>query len=279
MKRKKLYSPLSVLLIITVLLSAVLLPGCKSSGMGKGSGGSAGLENPDSYTPAASSGTQSAEITTLPVESTVASTKPVVEYIKPAEYPQINVFGTMEAPMLPIPAEDASEETWMAFFYGLLSTYGSWYNMSLTSFYEDPVNMDLFYLFYNGTRYDQPKRTEQENAFAQSLGVDPNIEQRRLPVSEMNTILNIYFGTAFSQYDMTNYEKLYYLDETDCYYFWSTAAYCTDVLGIVGYQVLENGDYAVRYMSDMVVYPYGQGEVILRRNGDYFQIVANRIVE
>ena len=279
MKRKKIYSPLSVLLIITVLLSAVLLSGCKSSGMGKGSGGSAGLKNPDSYTPAAPSETHSTAPTTLPAESTTVSTKPVVEYIKPAEYPQINVFGALEAPVLPIPAEDASEETWTAFFYGLLSTYGSWYNMSLTSFYEDPVNMDLFYLFYNGTRYDQPKRTEQENAFAQSLGVDPNVEQRRLPVSEMNTILNIYFGTPFSQYDMTKYDQLYYWDVTECYYHWATGAYCTEVLGIVGYQVLENGDYAVRYMSDMVAYPYGQGEVIFRRTGDYFQIVANRIVE
>ena len=279
MKRKKLYSPLSVLLIITVLLSTVLLPGCRSSGMGNGAGASAVPQNPDVYVPAAPSETHSIAPTTLPAESTTVSTKPVVEYIKPAEYPKINVFGTLEAPVLQIPAEDASEETWTAFFYGLLSTYGSWYNMSLTSFYEDPVNMDLFYLFYNGTRYGQPKRTEQENAFAQSLGVDPNVEQRRLPVSEMNTILNIYFGTAFSQYDMTNYERLHYLDETDCYYFWSTGAQCTDVLGIVGYQVLENGDYAVRYMSDMVAYPYGQGEVILHRNGDYFQIVANRIVE
>ena len=279
MKRKKRYFPLSVLLIITVLLSTVLLPGCKNSDTDKNSRESVGIKTPELYTPTAPSGTQSTEPTTLPPESTAAPTKPVVEYVTPTEYPQINTYGTLEAPVLPIPPENASQEVWTAFFYGLLSAYGSWYNMCLTSFYEDPVDANLYRIFFNGTHYGQPKLTEQEKALAQSLEKDPNVEQRRLPVPEMNTILNIYFGTTFSQYDMTKYDELYYWDITDSYYHWSTSAYCTEVLGIVGYQVSENGDYAVRYMSDIAAYPYGQAEVVLRRTGDYFQIVANRIVE
>ena len=279
MKRKKRYFPLSVLLIITVLLSAVLLPGCKNSDTDKDLRESVGIKTPELYTPTAPSGTQSTEPTTLPPESTAAPTKPVVEYVTPTEYPQINTYGTLEAPVLPIPPENASQEVWTAFFYGLLSTYGSWYNMCLTSFYEDPVDANLYRIFFNGTHYGQPKLTEQEKALAQSLEKDPNVEQRRLPVPEMNTILNNYFGTTFSQYDMTKYDELYYWEITDSYYHWSTSAYCTEVLGIVGYQVLENGDYAVRYVSDIAAYPCGQAEVVLRRTGDYFQIVANRIVE
>jgi len=277
MKLRKLHSPLAILLITAVLLSVMLLPGCRSSGLHGAMGTPSTTGDPVPHT--TSGGTLSTEPTIIPVGSTTASAKPVVEYITPSEYPEINTYGTLETPVLPIPAGNASEETWTAFFYGLLSAYGSWYNMALTSFYEEPGDLNLYYLFYNGTRYGQPELTQQEKDFGESLNKNPNIEQRRLPVSEMNTVLNTYFGTAFSKYDMTKYEELYYLDKTDCYYMWSTGAHCTDVLGIVGYQVLENGDYAVRYASDLVEYPCGLAEVVLRRTDDYFQIVANRIVE
>ena len=287
MKRKKLYSPLSALLIITVLLSAVLLPGCRSSGMDKDSGLSNNPQNPT-----AASGTQATEPTTLPTESTTASTKPVVEYITPSEYPQISTHGyNLQAPVLPIPAEDAPEEEWIAFFYGLLSPIDSWYNKGITCFYEKPEEMDLLALFIDGiTAIPEPSElTDEEVEFLEEIAKDfygkdyldffHTDEYSRMPVEEVESVLQIYFATSLEECGKINPITFNYWEKTDCYYMGFSGRTCAYVAGIVGYQVLENGDYAVRYMSDIVFYPHGQGEVVLRRNGDYFQIVANRIVE
>ena len=292
MKRKKLYSPLSVLLIITVLFSAVFLPGCRSSGMGNGAGASAVPQNPDVYVPAAPSETHSTVPTTLPSESTTAATKPVVEYITPSEYPQISTHGyNLQTPVLPIPTEDAPEEEWLAFFYGLLLPIDSWYNKGVCCFYEKPEEMDLLVLFIDGITAipESSELTDEEVAFLEEdaknfhgkdyLDFFHPDDFSRMPAEEVESVLQIYFATSLEECGKVNPITIRYWEKTNCYYMGFSGRTYAHIEGIVGYQVLENGDYAVRYMSDMVAYPYGQGEVILHRNGDYFQIVANRIVE
>ena len=292
MKRKGLHLLLAILLIITVLFSAMLLPGCKSSGMGNGSGGAAGFLNPDLYMTAAPSETQYIEPTTLPVESTTVSTKPVVEYIKPAEYPKISTYGyNLQTPVLPIPTEDAPEAEWLAFFYGLLLPIDSWYNKGLCCFYEKSQEMDLLALFIDGiTAVPEPSDlTVEEVAFLEEIaknfyGKDyldffhPD-DFSRMPAEEVESVLQIYFATSLEECGEVNPITINYWEKTNCYYMGLSGRTYAHIEGIVGYQILENGDYAVRYMSDIAAYPYGQAEVVLHRNGDYFQIVANRIVE
>ena len=292
MKRKKRYFPLSALLIITILLSAVLLPGCKNSDTGKDSRESAGIKTPELYTPTASSGTQSTEPTTLPPESTAAPTKPVVEYVTPTEYPQISTHGhNFQALALPIPAENASDEQWLVFFYGLLSPVDSWYNKGVCCFYEKTDEMDLLMLFSDGITGipEASALTDAEVTFLEEeakkfYGKDyldffrPN-RFSRMPAEEVESVLQIYFATSLESCGKVNPVTIRYWEKTNCYYMGFSGQTYAHIEGIVGYQVLENGDYAVRYMSDIAAYPYGQAEVVLRRTGDYFQIVANRIVE
>jgi len=219
------------------------------------------------------------EPTTVPTEPETVPTEPPIPYIVPNTYPEINTFGSsIQEPVLPIPADNAPSEEWISFFYGLLHTYGSWYNMALTSEYQNPEDVDLYFLFYNGTRTGTTPLTEQEKAFRDKLGHNPNIECRRMPVTEINAILNIYFGTEISEYDMSQYESFYFFDQTNSYYFWNNGVHTADVLGIVEYEISDGGIYYVRYVQEAVAGGEVLAEVTLRRVDSYFQNLSNQII-
>ena len=217
--------------------------------------------------------------TTIQTEPETVPTEPPIAYIVPDTYPQIDTFDvSIQMPVLPIPVENASAEEWVSFFYGLLRTYGSWYNMALTSEYRNPSEVNLSEFFFNGTRRGHLPLTEQEKAFGDKLGQNPNVECRRMPVSEINMILNIYFGTEISDYDMSQYNSFHFFDQTNSYYFWNGGANSAEVLGIVDYEISDGGIYYVRYVQEAVAGGEVLAEVALRRVDSYFQILSNQII-
>ena len=201
-----------------------------------------------------------------------------IEYIVPDTYPEINTFDSgIQVPTLPIPADNASKEEWISFFYGMLRHYGSWYNMALTSYYTSPKEMDLGLFFCNGTTQDNLPLTSQEYKFGVSNGLWQLTDFSRMPASDINSILDIYFGTDLSIYDMSEYDQFHYFEETDCYYLWGTGFHGAEVLGIVDFEKSDNGIYSVRYIqSSFTSAGDVPAEVVFRRVGDYFQILSNR---
>ena len=172
----------------------------------------------------------------------------------------------------------------------LLSPADSWYNKGICCFYEKTEELDLLTLFSDGITGtpEASELTEAELTFLEEeaknfYGKDyldffrPN-SFSRMPVEEVESVLQIYFATYLEACGKVNAITFTYLEQTNCYYVGFSGRTYANIEGIVDYQVLENGDYAVRYMSDIAAYPYGQAEVVLHRTGDYFQIVANRIV-
>lgn len=230
------------------------------------------------------------DTTEPPAETTVPNTQPsqtstedppVPAYIVPENYPEITTQGyDLQAPVLPIPAEDAPEEEWIAFFYGMLSPELSWYNMGLISTYEQAKEVNLPLLFSLGIPVgSKPSElTDDEMDFLLSLSpYELEKEKYRLPASEMDSVLQIYFGVTLGECRIEDWFASRYYEKTDCYY-QTGAANHTNVYGIVNYTRLENGDYCVRYVSDLA-HPYGVADVVLHRVDDHFQIVSNVAVK
>lgn len=276
--RKKVYHHCAIaLMLAAVILSGLLmLTGCSSSHPES--------TNPSNSTPAASTDgstpSESTSATEPSGEATVPSTEatePEPEFFVPTEYPDITTYGyTLQPPALPFPEEDAPKEEWMAFFYGVLSKSNSWYCIGLNSFYETTADMDIGLVFATGLTFKSSDLTDEESAL---LPPSPS-SYHRIPKSELDSILKLYFNTSLEACTNLDNWTAQYLEQTDCYYTSNSGApIYAGVYGIIDYSKLENGDYAVRYMSDIAAYPYGPAEVILHRVGDYFQIISNRKLE
>lgn len=203
-------------------------------------------------------------------------TEPTINYIVPEIYPIIDTRECItEPPVLPIPADDAPEEEWIAFFYGLLSSHNSWYNMALCCEYTDTDALnktDLHLIFNNGVSKLDTELTDEEITYLTENGHDFYKDIYRVPVGKADSVLRIYFGTTLE--NCLQGEKLArYFDKTESYYLVPWGSTVTMVGGIVGYTKLDNGDYCVQYVKDHRFYELY--EVVLRRVGDYFQVVSN----
>lgn len=194
-------------------------------------------------------------------------------YIVPDAYPQISTkeFIT-QAPALPIPDADAGREEWIAFFYGLLKPYGSWYNLALTSTYEQAKDMDLARLFFNGTAATGPVLTDAETAFLTGK-LTMELDKIKIPAADLDSVLDIYFGITYEDSTNRQAESLIYFDQTDCYYANSTYPMEAPVLGIVDYTISDDGIYRVRYACGYFTPEYF--EVVLERVDDHFRVVSN----
>lgn len=272
MKRKPYSLSVFALMLAVIILSGLLmLPGCSSSQPDN--------TNPSDSTPTApsdgSTPPESTSATEPSGEATVPSTEATEpEFFVPTEYPDITTYGyTLQPPTLPFPAEDAPEEEWMAFFYGVLSKSNSWYCIGLNSFYETTEDLDIGLVFATGITFSSSDLTDEESAL---LAPSPN-SYHRIPKAELDSILKLYFNTSLEACTNRDNWTAQYLEQTDCYYTSNNGApNYAGVYGIIGYSKLDNGDYAVQYMSDIAASPYGPAEVILHRVGDYFQIISNQ---
>ena len=92
---------------------------------------------------------------------------------------------------------------------------GSWYVQALTSTYDDPRDVDLFQMFYNGGSR-QP--TQEEYDYVQYQLGDPGTDVMVISRQEMDEALTEVFGLTLEETHKKNLEQFIYREETDCYY-------------------------------------------------------------
>ena len=92
---------------------------------------------------------------------------------------------------------------------------GSWYTQALTSTYDDPRDVDLYQMFYNGgSRHP----TQEEYDYVQYLLDYPGTDVMVISPQEMDEALTEVFGLTLEETHKNNLAQFIYREETDCYY-------------------------------------------------------------
>ena len=92
---------------------------------------------------------------------------------------------------------------------------GSWYAQALTSTYDDPRDVDLYQMFYNGGSR-QP--TQEEYDYVQYQLCDPGTDVVVISPQEMDEALTEVFGLTLEETRKKDLAQFIYREETDCYY-------------------------------------------------------------
>ena len=177
------------------------------------------------------------------------------------------------SPSLPIPAKDAPEEDWLLLFYSMLTEPGSWYNRALTSHYASPDQIDMEAFLRQGIAQGaSPLESYPEAQWLLQYGYfKPEDQVFRLPKSDINSLVGVYFGTTIEAHKMPYYR---FNEQTGCYYFADKTVAGATVFGIVDYEWLEDGNVCVRYVTERWDKPILM-QVTLCPVGDHFKIVSN----
>lgn len=212
---------------------------------------------------------------TLPnTEPTVPPTEPPAPPTEPTVPPTEPPVPPTEPPTEP-PAEPPTEPTEpqgeLAEIAVLFQYYKeNWYNMSLTSFYTKPQEVNLAKFFYNGFQ-DIPAKgptAEEAELLKDMPGFDVAYDLIRLPRERMEAVLQEFWGLQLSDFDLNG---LYYVASTDTYYLSHT-----DAAGLIDIQFenlvkAEDGTITVDYTDGI-----RKGTVTLAPNGDSYRVVANK---
>ena len=120
---------------------------------------------------------------------------------------------------------------------------GSWYAQALTSTYDDPRDVDLYQMFYNGgSRHP----TQEEYDYVQQQLGDPGTDVMVISPQEMDDALTEVFGLTLEETHKNNLAQFIYREETDCYYLChgDTNAMAVEFLST---DMLGDGRAALRY--------------------------------
>ena len=93
---------------------------------------------------------------------------------------------------------------------------GSWYSQALTSTYEDPRDVDLGQMFYNGSKNRQI--TPEEYQYIQQQCGFPGIDVMVISPQEMDEALLEVFGLTLEDTHKVGLDQFLYWEETGCYY-------------------------------------------------------------
>lgn len=96
-----------------------------------------------------------------------------------------------------------------------LFTPGSWYAQALTSLYDDPQDVDLYQMFYNG---GQQQVTQEEYDYVQQLLDYPGTDVLVITPQEMDQALEQVFGLSLTETHQVGLDQFLYREETGCYY-------------------------------------------------------------
>ena len=149
------------------------------------------------------------------------------------------------------------------------------YNDALTSVYDNPADVDLKMLFYDGFKDEPQSPTEQELELLEGkMGQFwKDMDLMRLPVEKMDAVLTDLFGITLEETNGVGLDRLVYLEDTDCYYMAHSGTHSAN-LTVSNVADQEDGTVAVYYsyyLGDFVV------RLKLNENGDY-QILSNTIL-
>ena len=92
---------------------------------------------------------------------------------------------------------------------------GNWYTQALTSTYDDPRDVDLYWMFYNGGSR-QP--TQEEYDYVQQQLGGPSTDVMVISRQEMDEALTEVFGLTLEETRKNNLDQFIYRADTDCYY-------------------------------------------------------------
>ena len=125
-----------------------------------------------------------------------------------------------------------------------------WYPRALTSFYETPAQIDLFQLFYAGIPGGDNSITHEEQAFLETCpGYEPEFDLVRISATEMDQVLQQYFGISLEQTDGIGLENFIYWEDGDCYYH----SHTDTNLGFIELnkvEMFENGSLRITYTNE-----------------------------
>ena len=151
----------------------------------------------------------------------------------------------------------------------------SFYNDALTSVYDDPADVDLQMLFYDGFKDEPQSPTEQELELLEGkMGQYwKEMDLFRLPTEKMDAVLRELFGITLDESNGVGLDRLVYLEETNCYYMAHSGTHGADLI-VSNVIEQENGSISVYYsyyLGDFLV------SVKPTENGTY-QILSNSIL-
>ena len=164
-----------------------------------------------------------------------------------------------------------------ALFEDSVSGISNW-NVLLCSFFDDPLQIDLEELFYNGFDGEAKITAEEIAGIEKLLGRELETDIIRCPAERMDAALEELFGLRLEDYGEDALSDFLYLESTDCYYLYHGDAMFRYQLRVVGTRTLENGNIEVYYLEN---YLYGlngreQGVVTLKPVGDSYIVISNK---
>ncbi len=187
--------------------------------------------------------------------------------------------------MISIPDQVDPGDTTPLFQFGTGDS--NWRYMATMSIFDDPKDIDLFTLFYNGLGNSGNDLTDEERAYLLDHMVGLYTDVDRLPASELDGILNRVFGVSLA--DVTIPESFVYYPETDCYYhqhgdvlipsFSITYVERTADTIVMYYDHGDDSPAAVKGEYPMGQYEYGQSMVMTLHLVDgVWQVASNQLV-
>ena len=167
----------------------------------------------------------------------------------------------------------------IAEFQNLLtwSSEKHFYNDALTSVYDNPADVDLQMLFYDGFKDESQSPTELELELLEGkMGQFwKEMDLIRLPADKMEAVLTELFGITLDETNGIGLDNLVYLEETDCYYMAHSGTHYADVT-VVYVETLEDGTMMVQYSAKS----YGNYVVKLKPTEDGgYRILSNTAID
>ncbi|MGI5963491.1 MAG: M56 family metallopeptidase [Lawsonibacter sp.] len=146
----------------------------------------------------------------------------------------------------------------------------------LTSLYSRPQEINLYELFYNGSRLEEKNEPtpEQYAAIVEDVGYEPQVSLSFVTKEDMSAVLLAYTGLTLDQTEQLGLENFAYLPELELYYSWHGDTNL-DVVKVSG--GIRAGDLV--YLN----YTFGSGEerrmVTLRQTEAGYQFISNKMME
>jgi len=261
MKKKR------VQIITLALLTALSLAACKP---GEDKETTISFEDKVSET--------TAEETTEAVEETTEAEIPENTEAE-KETPAQKEDTKKEPPVLMASSDKRLTEDELKKYAEYFGEYGTWYTQALTSFYDSAKMVDLKALFYNGVDlYGQDSLTDAEKKYLKENATtfyEEGLDTSRIPVSEMDKILQKYFGVKYEKTAKVGTDTMAYWKETDSFYICRGDTNATKMVPYAGVQ-RSNGNIVLFYEHEWSANGYCM--VTVKPVDGGLQIVSNQKV-
>ena len=216
-------------------------------------------------------------------ETTPAETKPVVPETIAPEHTEAETEApkqettTKNPPVVMTSGDKRLTEDELKKYAQYFSEYGTWYTQALTSFYDSAKQVDLAELFYGGIDFNgQDELTDAEKTYLKENATayyEEGMDTSRLPVEDMDQILQQYFGLSYEKTAKVGTDRMSYWKETDSFYITRGDTNATKMVPYAGVQ-RPNGNVVLFYEHDLG----GYAMITVKPVDGGLRIVANQKV-